>query len=150
MPAGEAMRLRKLDPPRELLRPLPLKNILQDRVDRHRTAGADDHRPRILSPPLPQHCQRRHSGCRSDRSVCTELCDRLHESMHRRIVDAMDDIEYRRVVSLCAPLDDMLRLLFEKPEREGGHRDAACCADRQRQKAMPPLYAFFLRRITNR
>jgi hypothetical protein len=82
--------------------------------------------------------------------VRAELRDRPHESMHRRIVDAVHDVEHEHVIALGTPFDHMLRLFFEKPEGDRSDRHAARRSDGQRQKAMAPLHAFFLRRITNR
>ena len=78
-----------------------------------------------------------------------ELRHAFHELVHRRIVDAMHDVEHHHVVLFGVSLDDVLCLLLEEPERDGRQRDAARRADRKRKKAVAPLHTF-LRRTTNR
>src|ERR1700693_320147 len=110
MSTREAVRCRKGDSSRHLLGSLSMKNILEDGVDGHGTAGADDDRPRISAAAVTEHGQRRHSCSRADYYVRSELGDRLHEAVHRRIVDLVHDVEDHHVVPIRFPFYDLLRL----------------------------------------
>ena len=139
VPAGEAVRLGQLDAPRQLLRALPLEDVLEDGVDGHGAAGGDHHRPGVVAPPLPQHGQRRHRRRAADRRVRAELGDGVQRAGHGGMIDGVHRLHDDLVVLLRLPLHDVLRLLLEEPEGDRGQHHPAGGADGAGEEAVPPL-----------
>ena len=55
------------------------------------------------------------------------------------MIDAMHGLHDRLVVLVGVTLDDFIRLMLEKPQRQRGQHHSAAPADGQRKKGLPPF-----------